>query len=243
MIATERTDLQQQLFKHQDLKYKLFQQKLIPSIDPDTVIGVRTPQLRKFAREFAKTPQAIPFLNSTPHQYFEENNLHAFVIELMPDFNEAMAFTGAFLPYIDNWATCDSFSPKIFKKHPAETYKRIKLWLRSDHVYTVRYGTGLLLGNFLDGEFLPEMIELVAELRSDEYYVNMMIAWYFATALVKQYEAALPVLLDKRLAPWTHNKAIRKAIESYRVSPEKKEFLRKLKCSIKKNGKHHRSSA
>lgn len=229
MRPTERTDLQKQLFKRQDVEYKQFQQKLIPSIDPNTIIGVRTPQLRKFAREFAKTPQAIPFLSSTPHHYFEENNLHAFVIELMPDFDKTMAFTEAFLPYIDNWATCDSFSPKIFRKHPAETFEKIKLWLRSDHVYTIRYGIGLLLGNFLDSEFQPEMIDLVAELRSDEYYVNMMIAWYFATALTKQYEAALPVLIGKQLAPWTHNKAIQKALESYRVTPEKKVYLRTLK--------------
>lgn len=235
MTSTERTDLQNQLFKYQDMEYKQFHQKLIPSVDPNTVIGIRTPQLRKFAREFAKTPQAIPFLDATPHQFFEENNLHAFVIELMPDFDKAMAFTETFLPYIDNWATCDLFSPKIFKKHPAKTFEKIKIWLRSDHVYTIRYGIGLLLGNFLDSEFQPEMIDLVAELRSDEYYVNMMIAWYFATALVRQYEAALPVLIEKRLAPWTHNKAIQKAIESYRVSPEKKVYLRTLKVEIPRN--------
>ena len=228
------TDIQRQLFALQDIGYKNFHQKLIPSLNPDLIIGVRTPQLRKFAREFAKTPQALPFLTDLPHHYYEENNLHAFLIELMTDYEEVMAHTEAFLPFIDNWATSDLFSPKVFKKHPAAVYERIKIWLKSSHVYTIRYGIGLLLGNFLDSEFQPEMIDLVAGLRSEEYYVNMMIAWYFATALAKQYDSALPVILDKRLNPWTHNKTIQKALESYRVPLDRKAYLRTLKVIIPK---------
>ncbi len=224
-----QTELQWLLFEMQDQKYKQFMQKLIPTVDPALVIGIRTPILRTLAKDYAKTSGAKTFLQSLPHLYFEENNLHAFLIENLKEFDEAMAYTEAFLPFIDNWATCDIFSPKVFKKHPAEVYEKIKVWLASDHVYTIRYGVGLLLGNFLDSEFQPEMTALVANLSSEEYYVNMMIAWYFATALVKQYDAALPVLLEKRLERWTHNKAIQKALESHRVNDETKAYLRTLK--------------
>ncbi len=221
--------IQTRLFALQDLQYKAFQCKLMPTVNPDTVIGVRTPDLRKLAREFAKTPESSEFIKILPHTYYEENNLHGFLIETIKDYDAAIAAVEAFLPYIDNWATCDLISPKIFKKHLPELYEKIKIWLQSDRTYTVRFGIGMLLGFYLDEAFRPEMLDLVADVRSEEYYVNMMLAWYFATALTKQYDAALPVIQQRRLAKWTHNKAIQKAIESYRISDETKVYLRTLK--------------
>ncbi|NLB51510.1 MAG: DNA alkylation repair protein, partial [Syntrophomonadaceae bacterium] len=214
--------VQTKLFEMQDLKYKEFQCKLMPTVNPETVIGVRTPELRKFAREFSQTPQAAEFLKILPHTYYEENNLQGFLIERIKDYDTAIAAVEAFLPYIDNWATCDLISPKIFKKHLPELYKKINVWLKSSHTYTVRFGIGMLMSFYLDEEFKPEMLELVAGVRSQEYYINMMIAWYFATALAKQYDAALPFLQEQRLEKWTHNKTIQKAIESYRINDDVK---------------------
>jgi 3-methyladenine DNA glycosylase AlkD len=201
----------------------------MPTVNPETVIGVRTPDLRKLAKEFSKTPEALEFLKILPHRYYEENNLHGFLIETIRDYDIAIDAVDAFLPYIDNWATCDLISPKVFKKHLPELYGKIKVWLKSDRTYTVRFGIGMLMSFYLDDNFRPEMPELVAGIRSDEYYINMMIAWYFATALAKQYDAALPYIQEKRLDKWTHNKAIQKAIESYRISDETKAYLRALK--------------
>ena len=164
-----------------------------------------------------------------PHRYFEENNLHAFLIANMTDFNAVVRETEAFLPFIDNWATCDSFAPPVFKKHPNAVYQKVLQWIQSEHTYTVRYAIGLLLSNYLDEQFQPEMLELVSNVKSEEYYVNMMIAWYFSFALIKQYDAALPYLERQTLAPFTHNKTIQKAIESRRISPEIKNYLRTLK--------------
>jgi 3-methyladenine DNA glycosylase AlkD len=222
--------VQTKLFEMQDLKYKEFQCKLMPTVNPETVIGVRTPELRKFAREFSQTPQAAEFLKILPHTYYEENNLQGFLIERIKDYDTAIAAVEAFLPYIDNWATCDLISPKIFKKHLPELYKKINVWLKSSHTYTVRFGIGMLMSFYLDEEFKPEMLELVAGVRSQEYYINMMIAWYFATALAKQYDAALPFLQEQRLEKWTHNKTIQKAIESYRINDDVKTYLRTLKA-------------
>jgi 3-methyladenine DNA glycosylase AlkD len=229
MMSSIPEMIQTRLFALQDLQYKAFQCKLMPTVNPDTVIGVRTPDLRKLAREFAKTPESSEFIKILPHTYYEENNLHGFLIETIKDYDAAIAAVEAFLPYIDNWATCDLISPKIFKKHLPELYEKIKIWLQSDRTYTVRFGIGMLLGFYLDEAFRPEMLDLVADVRSEEYYVNMMLAWYFATALTKQYDAALPVIQQRRLAKWTHNKAIQKAIESYRISDETKVYLRTLK--------------
>ena len=164
-----------------------------------------------------------------PHTYYEENNLHGFLIETIRDYYAAANAIEAFLPYIDNWATCDLMSPKVFKKHLPELYEKILVWLNSDETYTVRFGIGMLMSFYLDEHFHPEMLELVAGIRSDEYYINMMIAWYFATALAKQYDAALPYIQNQRLEKWTHNKAIQKAIESYRISDDTKAYLRTLK--------------
>lgn len=231
MSDIEKT-VQMWLFEMQDLSYKEFHIKLIPTVDPDTVIGVRTPELRKFAKEFAKTPHAAEFLQILPHKYYDENNLHGFLIETMQDYDGAIAALDTFLPYVDNWATCDMIRPKVFRHHLNRLREQIKIWMASDHMYTVRFAMEMLLTFYLDEHFEPEYLAWVAAVRSDEYYVNMMIAWFFATALSKQYDASLPYIEQKRLAPWTHNKAIQKAIESYRISDRQKSYLRKLKVHL-----------
>lgn len=231
--------VQKRLFELQDLKYRDFQCKLMPTVDPKTVIGVRTPELRKLAKEFAKTPGVTPesktpateFLKILPHRYYEENNLHGFLIETVNDYDRVIAALDAFLPYVDNWATCDLMSPKVFKKHLPELLEKIGEWLKSGRTYTVRFGIEMLMSFYLDGQFKPEYPELVAGVKSQEYYVNMMIAWYFATALAKQYDSVLPFIEQHRLDSWTHNKAIQKAIESYRITDEQKAYLRTLKIS------------
>ena len=222
-------DIQRRLFELQDLGYKEFSSKLMPTVSPDTVIGVRTPELRKLAKELSKTPEAVEFLKILPHTYYEENNLHGFLIETIKDYDAAIAAVDAFLPFIDNWATCDLMSPKVFQKHLPELYEKIKVWMQSDRTYTVRFGIGMLMSHYLDDAFLPEMPKLVATIRSEEYYINMMIAWYFATALVKQPDAVMPFIEERRMEKWTHNKAIQKAIESYRISDDTKAYLRTLK--------------
>ncbi|MBQ8802726.1 MAG: DNA alkylation repair protein [Tyzzerella sp.] len=222
-------ELQQTLFSMQDVSYRDFHSKLMPTIDKETIIGIRTPQLRKFAKEFAKSDKCEAFLNALPHQYYEENNLHGFLIEMGKDYDVVVERIEKFLPYVDNWATCDMMRPKVFKKHLPELFQKIQKWIASDHVYTVRYGIGMLLSFYLDDAFEREHLEMVANIRSEEYYVNMMIAWYFATALAKQYEATLPYIEEKRLDTWAHNKAIQKAIESYRVTDEQKAYLRTWK--------------
>ena len=221
--------IQEKLFALQDTKYREFQSKLMPTVDPDTVIGVRTPQLRKLAKEIAKTEEKQLLLQGLPHAYFEENQLHAFVIALEKDFERCLAEVERFLPYIDNWATCDQLSPKVFAKHREELLSRIDVWLESDHVYTIRFGIGMLMQHFLNEDFDVKYAERVAGIRSDEYYVNMMTAWYFATALAKQYDAVLPFIENRKMDVWTHNKAIQKAVESYRITPEQKTYLRSLK--------------
>ena len=221
--------ISEQLFALQDKKYQAFQSKLMPTIPPEKVIGVRTPLVRNLAKELAGTPQAAEFLRCLPHEYYEENNLHAFLLERIRSYDTALAETERFLPYIDNWATCDCFCPKVFAKHKAELLVSIRQWLRSDKIYTVRYAMGMLMRYYLDEEFRPEYLAWVAGVHSEEYYLNMMRAWYFATALAKQPDAALPWLLERRLDVWTHNKTIQKAVESYRISPEMKHQLRELR--------------
>jgi 3-methyladenine DNA glycosylase AlkD len=228
MCSIEET-IRRRLFDLQDTQYKTFSSKLMPTVDPDTVIGVRTPDIRKLAKEYSKQPEAIKYLKILPHKYYEENNLHGFLIETIKDYESAMNAVEAFLPYVDNWATCDLMSPKVFKKHLPELFEKIKIWLKSEHTYTMRFGIGMLMGFYLDDHFQPDMLELVAGVHSQEYYINMMIAWYFATALAKQYDAALPYIQKQHLDKWTHNKTIQKAIESYRISDEAKEYLRTLK--------------
>ena len=224
-----REEILQRLFTLQDLKYRDFQAKLMPTVDKSTIIGVRTPELRKLAKEFAKREDIGAFLDVLPHGYYDENNLHGFVLCEEKNFDRVICRINDFLPYIDNWATCDLLSPKVFKGYKAELLLHIRRWLASSKVYTVRFGIEMLMSHYLDEDFAPEYLDAVAAVRSEEYYVNMMIAWYFATALAKQYDAALPYLVEQRLAPWTHNKTIQKAIESYRITDERKAYLRSLK--------------
>ena len=221
--------LTQQLFAMQDLGYRQFQIKLMPTVDPDTVIGIRTPDLRRFAKEYAKQPQAETFLAQLPHRYYEENNLHAMIIETGRDYEKVMDATDAFLPYINNWATCDLFCPKIFGKHLPQLSQKIPQWLASDKTYTVRFGIGMLMRFFLEEHFTLESAQQVADIQSDEYYINMMTAWYFATALAKQYHSILPFFQNRQLQPVVQNMAIQKAIESRRISDEQKQLLRTMK--------------
>ncbi len=221
--------IREELFKMQDLKYKDFHAKLIPTVNPDLVIGVRTPELRKFAKRLDKTQNNKDFLTDLPHMYYEENNLHAFLIEQIKDYDECIEELGRFLPYVDNWATCDMMRPKCFKKHTDELLKQIQKWLKSDDTYTIRFAIEMLMVYFLDKKFDESFLKTVSTIRSEEYYINMMIAWYFATALAKQYDATLPYLQENKLSTWTHNKTIQKAIESYRITDEQKVYLRTLR--------------
>ena len=223
----------QHLFELQDTKYRDFQGKLIPTIKPDTIIGVRTPDLRKYAKELYKQPEAQAFLAELPHQWFDENQLHAFILSEEKDFDTCIAQVEAFLPYIDNWATCDQLSPKAFKKKPELLLPHIKKWLKSKRTYTVRFAIGMLMQHFLDEHFDPAYLKQVAAVRSQEYYINMMVAWYFATALAKQYDAALPYIEQKKLPAWTHNTTIQKAVESYRITDGQKTYLRTKKVTLK----------
>lgn len=224
-----KTDLHKKLYSLQDLKYRDMQIKIIPTIDPESVIGVRTPELRSIAKDILKAGDYKGFFGKLPHKYFEENQLQAFIISGIKDLNECMKELETFLPYVDNWATCDQMSPKIFRKHRAVLLAHIKEWIDSEKTYTVRFGVGMLMEHFLDDDFDPLYPEMVARLRSEEYYVNMMIAWYFATALAKQYKSILPYIEEKRLDDWTHNKAIQKSVESRRITEEQKLYLKSLK--------------
>ena len=217
------------LFEMQDLKYRDFTAKLTPTVPPERIIGVRTPELRKYAVELSKTEDAAAFMAALPHLYQEENNLHAFLIERIADYDACVAALDAFLPYVDNWATCDSMSPKCLKKQLPRLTGEIRRWMASDWVYTVRFGMGMLMRHFLDDAFDPAYLDWVAALRSEEYYINMMIAWFFATALAKQWDATLPFIVNCRLDPWVHNKAIQKAIESFRIPEDRKNLLRAQK--------------
>lgn len=218
-----------ELFRLQDKKYAAFQAKLIPTVEADRIIGVRTPELRVLTKKLFKDEDTASFLTSLPHRYFEEDQLHAFVISLEKDFGKCIAEVEAFLPFIDNWATCDQLSPKVFKKEPEKLLPYICTWIKSDKVYTVRFAIGMLMQHFLDARFDPKYADMVAAVRSEEYYINMMIAWFFATALAKQYASILPYLEGKKLDDWTHNKAIQKSVESYRITAEQKSYLKTLK--------------
>lgn len=228
-MANVEKEVRESLFSMQDLEYKAFHAKLIPNIKEDVIIGVRTPELRKYAKEFAKTEKAEAFIKILPHKYYEENNLHGFLLEQIKDFDTCIEELERFLPYVDNWATCDMMAPKVFKKNLPKLLEKIKEWIRAEDTYTVRFAIEMLMKYFLDDSFDVAYPKMVAGVKSDEYYINMMIAWYFATALAKQYDSILPFIENKELEPWTHNKAIQKAIESRRVSGEQKTYLRTLK--------------
>ena len=227
-------EIRRSLFDLQDIKYRDFQAKLIPGKDTEIMIGVRTPELRKLAKQMLKREDIGEILRDLPHRYFDEDQLHAFIVSGIKEYGKCMEELMRFLPFVDNWATCDQMSPGVFKKHRPELLAEIREWLGSEHTYTVRFGIGMLMQHFLDEDFDPAYPELVAGVHSEEYYVNMMIAWYFATALAKQYDAVLPFIEGRRLDPWTHNKTIRKAVESYRISDEQKEYLKSLKVQVSK---------
>ena len=224
-----RSDIIERLYSLQDVQYRDFQSKLIPNISADSVIGVRLPALKSLAKELSQREDIGEFLSALPHDLYEENQLHACIISLTKDFDVCLAQVEAFLPHVDNWATCDTLIPKVFKKRKTDLLPHIDNWLSSDKTYTVRFGIKMLMSHFLDDDFDVIYPEKVAKLRSEEYYINMMIAWYFATALAKQYDAVLPFIEKHALDAWTHNKAIQKAVESYRVAPEQKEYLKTLK--------------
>lgn len=223
------TEIQKQLFKLQDEKYRDFHSRLMPNIEKERVIGVRMPVLRQFAKELGKTGDLTDFLQELPHYYYEENNLHMLLITAKKDYEECLAEVKHFLPYIDNWATCDFGEPKCFRKHKKELLLEIKEWLRSKEIYTIRYGIGMLMRLFLDEDFSKEYLEWVAGIQSDEYYVNVMIAWYFATALAKQWDSAVVYLENNCLSGWVRRKTIQKAVESRRITNEQKCYLKTLK--------------
>ena len=222
-------EIRSELFKMQDEKYRDFNSGLIPTVDKDVMIGVRTPELKKYAKQLTKEKKTEEFLAELPHKYFDENQLHVFLLSEIKDYETCVNEVNKFLPYIDNWATCDQLSPKIFKKHKKELFEYIKKWIKSERTYAARFAIGMLMEHFLTEDFELIYPEMVAEVRSEEYYINMMRAWYFATALVKQYESVLPYIEEKRLDTWTHNKAIQKAVESYRIADERKTYLKGLK--------------
>ena len=226
-----REEIIDELFRLQDTEYRDFQRKLIPTAPPDSMIGVRTPELRQLAGQLKDRPDIGEFLHDLPHKYFDENQLHAFIISGLKDFDACIGEVSRFLPYVDNWATCDQMSPKVFRKYRPELLAFIREWMASGETFTVRFGIGMLMQHYLDEDFDHAYPELVADIRTEEYYINMMIAWYFATALAKQYEAAIPFLENRRLDDWTHNRAIQKAIESYRITPEQKVYLKSLKTA------------
>lgn len=217
------------LFDFKDENYREFNSRLIPNIDKNTIIGIRMPILRKLANEIIKNGNAKDFIKILPHKYYEENVIHGLIIEKIKNENELFFELERFLLYIDNWAVCDFIAPTIFKKSKTELYKHIENWLNSDHTYTIRFAIGMLNRYFLDKDFKLSHANRVAQLKSDEYYVNMMRAWYFATALAKQYDSVIHIFENKILDKWTHNKAIQKAKESFRVTKEHKEYLNNLK--------------
>lgn len=219
-------EIQQQLFELQDMTYRDFHSRLMPDIDKETVIGIRVPVLRKYAKSIAGTELAEKFIKELPHCYYEENNLHMMLITGIKDYARCLTEIERFLPYIDNWATCDFPAPKCFENHKEELLPVIKRWIASSETYTIRYGIGMLMRLYLDEDFDPEYVRLVVGVKSDEYYVNMMIAWYMATALAKQWDAVIPYIEDHRMSDWVHRKTIQKAVESYRITDEQKKYLK-----------------
>ena len=218
-----------QLFELKDDKYGDFSSKLTPNLDRSKVIGVRIPLVRKIAKEYIKDDESKEFLKSLPHKYFDENILHGLLISEIKDYDECINYLNEFLPYVDNWAVCDTMSPTIFKKNKDKLIKNIKVWIKSKHTYTCRFGIGILMSHYLDDDFREEYLSLASSIHSEEYYVNMMIAWFFATALAKKWDETIPYIENKKLDKWVHNKTISKAIESYRISDERKEYLRSLR--------------
>ena len=223
-------NIKEELFGYQDKKYRDFQAKLIPNIDSNTIIGVRTPDIRSLAKKMIKEDNYKLFLEEVPHTYYEENLLHFFIVSLIKDFNECIKETEKFLPYVDCWPVSDQATPISFKKNHDKLLPYIKKWIKSKHIYTARFGIRMLMNEFLDDDFKEEYLLLVASIKSDDYYLKMMISWFFATSLAKQYDKTIIYLENKKLDKWIHNKTIQKAIESYRITNSQKEYLKKMKC-------------
>ena len=219
-------EIQKHLFELQDIKYRDFHSRLMPDTDKETVIGIRVPVLRKYAKSIAGTELSEKFIKELPHHYYEENNLHMMLITRIKDYDRCISEIERFLPYIDNWATCDFPAPKCFENHKEELLPVIKCWIASSETYTIRYGIGMLMRLYLDEDFEREYVKPVAGVESDEYYVNMMIAWYMATALAKQWDAVIPYIEEHRMSDWVHRKTIQKAVESYRITDEQKRYLK-----------------
>ena len=217
------------LFELRDEEYAQFQAKLTPSVDPELFVGVRVPEVRKLAKQLKNDPMVDAFLKELPHKYYDENMLHGLLISEIKDYDKTVEETDIFLPYVDNWAVCDIMSPKVFKNHKTELIEKIREWSESSETYTIRFGIEMLMSHYLDDYFRAEYLEIPAAIRSEEYYVNMMVAWFFATALAKQWDSTIPYIENNRLDKWTHNKTIQKAIESYRITDEQKAYLRTLK--------------
>lgn len=222
-------EIRERLFENQDEKYKAFHARLIPNVPPEKIIGVRTPIVRKLAKEYSKHTEIGQFLNDLPHKYYDENNLHGFIIAEIRDYDSVIKHVSELLPYIDNWATCDLLSPKAFRKNRDRLKSDIETWLSSDEVYTKRFAIEMIMSHFLDGDFDESYLPRIAEIRSDEYYIKMMQAWFFATALAKQWDCAVKIIEERRLDEWTHRKAIQKSVESFRITKEQKEYLKSLK--------------
>lgn len=225
--------IRERLFELQDTKYAEFQSKLTPGIQREKFIGVRVPLLRKLAKEISKEAQAKEFLKEIPHKYYDEDMLHVLLLSEIKDYEACIKAVEEFLPYVNNWAVCDILSPKVFKKHKKPLLEKIIQWTKSDQTYTIRFGIEMLMSHYLDEDFKAEYLEIPAAVRSDSYYVQMMQAWFFATALTKQWDSTLPYIQNQHLDDWTHNKAIQKARESYCFTSEQKEYLNTLK--IKKH--------
>lgn len=224
-------EIEKLLFERRDEKYAAFQAKLTPSVDSELFIGVRVPEVRKLAKQLKNEPTASEFISELPHKYYDENMLHGLLVSEIKDYEKAVEETERFLPYVDNWAVCDIMSPKVFKKHKTELLEKIREWTRSKETYTIRFGIEMLMSHYLDEDFKAEYLEIPAAIRSEEYYVNMMTAWFFATALAKQWDSTVPYIENNRLDKWTHNKTIQKAVESYRITDEQKAYLRTLKIA------------
>lgn len=222
-------EIEKELFVSQDEEYRKFQKKLMPTVDIENIIGVRTPTVRSLAKKYFKDERVGEFLDELPHKYYDEYNLHGFIITEIKDYSEAIKRVDEFLPYVDNWATCDLLSPKAFKKNREKLIFDIERWISSDKPFTIRFGIEMAMSHFLDEDFSLSLMNKISKVKSEEYYVKMMVAWYFATALAKQWDSSLPYIADKKLGVWEHNKTIQKAVESYRITDEQKEYLKSLK--------------
>ncbi len=222
-------DIQKELFALRDRTYAAFQSKLTPTVAEELFIGVRVPEARRLARAISGHPASLIFMKELPHRYYDENMLHGLLISEMKEYGACVEAVDAFLPFVDNWAVCDIMSPRVFRNNRPDLLAKIREWSASKHTYTSRFGLGMLMSHFLDEDFCPAYLDIPASIPSDEYYVKMMIAWFFATALAKQWEAAVPYLVENRLTAWVHNKTIQKARESRRITAERKAYLNKLK--------------